>query len=138
MASKSKPTRKDEKKNSNMNKIISGSVFGVVLFFAFLMLFSLFSLKKSLDSSVYLPASLAAGGVSGLISGFIIVKFIKENGVLYGGITGTIQAIIDSLIIFIFNKGSAGIGLLILIIIVAFCGALGGIGAVNIKKKIKY
>ncbi len=138
MAVKSKTARKEENKNGQIDKILIGAGAGIGLFFVLLFLFAALALKSGVDTSVYLPAGIVFGGISGFISGFITVKFIKEKGAFYGILTGMLQSILSALIVFIINKGVAGTGLFIMIALAVLCSTLGGIAAVNIKKKIKY
>ena len=137
MPVKSKTAKKDDN-NKPIYKILIGSVIGSVLYFLLIALFSLMALKSSFDSSVYMPAGIVLGGLSAFLGGFITVKPIKEKGVFYGALTGLIQALICASVLFIVNNATAGTGIFILIAVILLCGALGGVAAVNIKKKIKY
>ncbi len=118
--------------------IILTSVITSVLYFIFIALFALFSLKTSSDRSLYLPVAIAIGALSGFICGFAVARMTKVKGMIYGGISGFIHSLICSLTLFIMNKGVAGNGIFILIAVAVIAASLGGVSAVNIKKKIKY
>lgn len=138
MSGKSKTSRREEKKGSPFTKIIIAAVLGVAVYFIFIAVFAAFALKSGADNSSYMPAGMVIGAVSALISGFAAVRPIKEKGAVYGALTGLVQALISSLVLFIVNHASAGNGIFILTAVMIICGMLGGIAAVNMKKRKKY
>ena len=129
---------KKESKGFPLVPILSVSVVSSVLYFIILALLTVFSLKSSVDRSMYLPFSIGAGGITGFICGFAITKIIKEKGMICGSLSGFIHSLICSVVIFVLNKGTAGNGIFILIAVMTVFASLGGITAVNLKKKIKY
>lgn len=138
MSGKSKTSRREEKKGSPLKNIIIAVVLGVAVYFIFIAVFAAFALKSGAGDSSYMPAGMAVGAVSALISGFAAVRPIKEKGAVYGALTGLVQALISSLVLFIVNHASAGNGIFILTAVMIICGMLGGIAAVNMKKRKKY
>ena len=134
VSGKVKKTRRDEKKVSPAAKILIGAVLGSVIYFAAVAVFAAFALKSGVGFSSYMPAGLALGALSGLVSG----RPIKQNGALYGALSGLGQSLINSIVLFSVNKASAGTGMLILAVIVTVASVIGGIAAVNIKRKKKY
>ena len=130
--------RKDEKNKFSIGKICIISTIGVVIFFALLASFSVFALKNGINQSSYLPVGLISGGLSGFIVGFIVVRPVKSKGIVYGALTGFIQALFCSVILFIANNATAGTGIFILSGINILFASLGGITAVNLKFKKKY
>ncbi len=114
------------------------SVVSSVLYFAILALITYISLKSSVERSMYLPLSIVAGALTGFACGFAVSKLIKEKGMFYGGLSGFIHSLICSAVIFILNKGTAGNGIFILVAAMTVMASLGGIAAMNIKKKIRY
>ena len=119
-------------------KIVFCSFGGIVLYFLMVIIFSALILKLSGNQSLYLVYGLGAGAVSDLICGFVSAKIIKEKGLFYGFISGIIQAVICTLILFVINKASAGNSLFVLFGIITAFSSVGGIAGVNLKKKIKY
>lgn len=109
-----------------------------VFYFGIIALITAVALGSSVDGSMYLPLSIGAGAVSGFICGFVTAKITKEKGLLYGGLSGFLHSLLCSVVIFVLNKGVAGNGIFILIAVATAFAALGGIAAVNIKKKIRY
>lgn len=138
MSGKSKKTRRDEKKASPAAKILTGAVLGGAVYFVAVALFAAFALKSGIGFGSYMPAGLALGALSGLVSGFSAVRPIKQNGALYGALSGICQALINTVVLFSVNKARAGTGMLILALIVTAFSVIGGIAAVNIRRKKKY
>ncbi len=135
---KNQKSSKTEKSGLPFMPIILTSVLSTILYFIFISLFALISLKTSSDRSFYLPVAIVCGALSGFICGFAVARMTKVKGMFYGGISGFIHSLLCSLAIFVMNKGVAGNGIFILIAIAVIAASLGGVSAVNIKKKIKY
>ncbi len=138
MPKSNKSSSKKESTGFPLVPLASVSAVSSVLYFAILALITVISLKSSVDRSMYLPLSIVAGVVTGFICGFAVSKIIKEKGLFYGGLGGFVHSLICSVVIFILNKGTAGNGIFILMAVMTLFASLGGIAAVNIKKKIRY
>lgn len=139
MPQKSKNSRSSDNTSLNINKILIGSIIGLILFFAFISLFSLLALRTdAFSQSTYMPLGLFAGAVSSFLCGFITVKPIKKNGALFGALSALIQGVICSVVMFFVNGSKSGIGTLIFVAVAVVSGAAGGISAVNLKLKKKY
>lgn len=138
MQEKIKKSRRDEKKTSPISKIIMGAVLGSVLYFVLLAVFASFALKSNVSMSSYMPAGMVLGALTAFIGGFAAVKPLKEKGVVYGALTGLVQALICSIVLFIVNSAVAGTGIFILMAVIIAAAAGGGITAVNLKPKKKY
>lgn len=139
MSAKSKTARRDEKQlSSPYVKIIIGSSAGCVLCFILIALAAVMALKSGLSSSVYMPLGMFFGALSAFLGGFIAVRPIKQRGALYGALSGLLQSLICSVILFVANGYTAGNGIFILSAIIILCSALGGIAAVNLKIKKRY
>lgn len=138
MGGKSKMTRRDEERASPQIKIIIGSAIGTALYFLIVAIAAAAVLKSGTGSSAYLPIGFAAGILSGFAGGFAAVRPIKEKGAVFGALSGLCQALLCSVVLFIVNRAAAGSGMLILSLIIIICSALGGIAAVNAKRKKKY
>ncbi len=138
MGVKNKSSRKESKYNTKLIKVAVGAVISTVLFFSLLAVFAVLSLKSDFSASLYLPAGLLSGAVSAFMGGFICVRPIMEKGALFGLISGVVQAVVCSAVLFALNGGAAGNGLFILFGIISAFSVLGGIAAVNLKIKKKY
>lgn len=137
MNKKSRSSKNEEMKFSYMPILLS-SLICSVLYFVFLIAISAVMLNSASNPSLYLPAGLLSGGLTGFINGFVTAKLTGEKGLVYGAITGLIQSLLCAVTVFIMNKGIAGNGIFILIAIIILTASLGGMTAVNIRKKIKY
>lgn len=130
--------RKEDSKSSLINKMIIGSFFGFLIFFAFIAFYALVSLKTGGDVSMYKPAGWFMAFVSGVISGFVSVRPIKEKGAIYGALSGAVVSLAVAAVLFFINNSSAGSSIFILMSLIVAGGVAGGITAVNLKIKKKY
>ena len=133
-----KINRKDNKSKTPYSKIATGSVISTALFFLFIGLFALMALNSGVSASLYMPTGMIFGAITAFLGGFISVRPLKEKGVLFGAISGVIQAVICAAVLFFINKGSVGTGVFILSALIIVFSGLGGIAAVNLKIKKKY
>lgn len=138
MSGNSKPSRRDNKDETPIMKIIIGSILATVMYFAVIAVYAAFALNSVMSVSTYMPAGMIVGAITGFLGGFVSVRPLKEKGLLYGLISGAIQAIICSVVLFIVNGGTAGNGIFILCALIVLFSVLGGISAVNLKMKKKY
>ncbi|MBQ2974366.1 MAG: TIGR04086 family membrane protein [Clostridia bacterium] len=137
MQEKNKSNRKEETKFPLIPLAVS-AVISSVIYFIIIALLTVVVLNTSVSNALYLPGAIFAGALSGLICGFTAARILKEKGLFWGAICGLIQSLLCSIVIFILNKGTAGNGIFILIAVIVAFSAIGGISAVNLKKKIKY
>ncbi len=137
MQEKNKTNRKEESQFPLIPLAVSSAISSII-YFILIALLTFAALKTSFSNALYLPGAIFAGALSGLVCGFTAARIIKEKGLFWGGISGLIQSLLCSVVIFILNKGTAGNGIFILIAVIVAFSAIGGIAAVNIKKKIKY
>ena len=133
-----KSPSKKEQKGFPFATALTVCLLASVLFFLLIALISFVSLKSSVDGSMYLPLSVGAGAVTGFLCGFTLSAIKKEKGLILGAMSGFLHSLICSSVIFVLNKGVAGNGIFILMAVITICSSLGGILAVNIKKKIRY
>lgn len=138
MGGKSKSSHREEKASAPFGKIITGALTASVLYFIILAVFSLIALNSGASESSYMPAGMAAGALTGFAGGFVAVRPIKEKGLLYGLISGAIQALVCSVVLFAVNGMSAGNGIFILGALILLFAVFGGVAAVNLKIKKKY
>ncbi len=135
---KNQKSSKADKSGFPIVPIAITSVASTILYFISICAFAMISLKTSSDRSLYLPVAIVLGALSGFICGFAVARITKVKGMFYGGLSGFIHSLLCSLVIFTMNKGVAGNGIFILIAVAVISASLGGVSAVNIKKKIKY
>ena len=138
MGGNSKSSRKEKHTGSPFIKTAVAAAAASVLYFILLAAFSAFALSSGLSESFYMTAGMVTGALTAFSGGFIAVRPIKEKGALYGLVTGGIQALVCSAVLFIVNNATAGNGIFILSALIVASAVLGGISAVNLKIKKKY
>ncbi len=139
MPNKSKTSRSKENNSMNYNKIIISSVVGTVMFFALISIFALLALKSdAFSQSVFIPIGYISAAVSACSGGYISVRPVKKNGALLGALTGFVQALISSAVLFFINDKNTGSGIFIFMLLIIVFSTLGGISAVNLKVRKKY
>lgn len=85
----------------------------------------------------YFPAGLIIALLSGLAAGFAAAKPIKKNGLACGALAGLFASLPCAAAAALLSSG-AGVRLIAFIGAMTLGGALGGVAAVNIKKRAKY
>lgn len=139
MPPKSKNNRSKENSSSSLNRILIASFIGSALFFAFVSLISVVILKtNAFTTSLYMPLGLVSGAASSFLCGFMAVRPVKKNGAATGALSGLVQALICSATVFFINGNKSGIGIFVLMAVIAVFSSLGGISAVNLKAKKRY
>ncbi len=124
-------------KETNVVKdLVKGGLAGGVVFIIITLLMCAVLLKTNLSHNTYLPFLMITSAVSGIISGFTAVRKRRENGLVNGLAASIVPAIIMLTVMSVAYKGFS-----IFEMIIASCclfgGIIGGISAVNIKKKKK-
>ena len=124
------------KENSNLTELLKGGLFGAITFIILTVMVCWLLLKMNLSKETYFVILMFISSLSGVLSGFASVRKKRENGI----VNGLISAIIPMFIMLV-SMSVAYKGFSVFEMIVAACslfgGAIGGIGAVNIKKKRK-
>ena len=138
MSDKSKKgvLKSNDKKNNYIKLIICGFA-GSGVFFLLIAILSFLTLKFSLPDFLAAPLGFVFAALSGFFSGYAAVKPIMQKGLVFGAISGLICLFVCSSILFVINKTNAGIGLIILSLIILAASAVGGIAAVSTKPKRK-
>ena len=123
-----------EKSNSNLIKIIKGSVIAIVLSLIFLTIYAAILSFTSVSETTMVPVVLVLTGISILIGSSMSSISIKRQGIVNGGLVGLIY------VLFLYVVSSiAGIGFglnmnaIIMLIVGVITGMIGGVIGVNIK-----
>ncbi len=139
MPSKPKTSRAKEKDYSLLKRVSVSSIISSVVFFVLIAVFSFAVLKTDMfSSSSYMFFGVISAALSAFLCGFITVRPIRKNGIVYGAVSGFVLALICSAVMFFVNGNKSGVGIFILMVLFVVFSALGGISAVNFKVKKKY
>lgn len=124
------------KENSAVTDLVKGGLVGSAVFIILTLIMCAVLLKTDLSRNTYLPLLMIISALSGMLSGYTAVRKRRENGLINGLAASIIPAIIMLIAMTAAYKGFS-----VFELIVAACslfgGTIGGIGAVNIKKKRK-
>ncbi|MBQ2964003.1 MAG: TIGR04086 family membrane protein [Clostridia bacterium] len=124
------------KDNSNLTELIKGGLLGTALFIILTLIICSLLLKTDLGKDTYFPFLMLVSALSGIFSGFSAARKKRENG-LINGLTASIVPAIIILIAMSLAYKSFSVFELIVAACCLFGGIIGGIAAVNIKKKRK-
>lgn len=114
--------------------IIKGIFLSILITMVMLLILSALLCYTNISENLINPCIIFISTFSVLIGSFILMKNIKEKGLIYGMLLGIIYMLIIYLISsFISMDFSLGIGSIIMIILGIISGAVGGIIGVNIK-----
>ena len=123
-----------EKSNSNLIKIIKGSIIAIVLSLIFLTIYAAILSFTSVSETTMVPVVLVLTGISILIGSSMSSISIKKQGIINGGLVGLIY------VLFLYIVSSiAGIGFglnmnaIIMFIVGVITGMIGGVIGVNMK-----
>ncbi|MBQ2775189.1 MAG: TIGR04086 family membrane protein [Clostridia bacterium] len=134
---KRRQTQEDKGIKYIITKILIGSVLGIALFFILLSLAALVILKNPLDSKILPIITLFISALSAFAAGFISVRPIRKNGILMG-VCSSLPLIIAVCAAILFESGgSVGVMTAVAVVVMLVCAAIGGIAAVNMKKRNK-
>ncbi len=125
-----------QKDISSARLIIKGGLIGIAVFVALSLGFSAVLLKIGMAKDSYFGFLLAAALICGLFSGFFAARQRKEKG-LISGILSSLLPIAAILIAMTVSYGGFSVYELIPLLMCLSGSALGGIAAVNMKKKNK-
>lgn len=131
---KSKRGRETSAKKKTVLSVLKGSAVGTVLFFLLLLLASRAVLRFDLDSALLTVFAFAVAAVAAFAAGFAAVRPTRKNGVPMGAVSAVpILAVVA--VAAAITSGSVGRNMLIAAAIMLVFGAVGGIAAVNFRKK---
>ena len=124
------------KENNAVTDLVKGGLVGSIVFIILTLIMCAVLLKTDLSRNTYLPFLMIISALSGMLSGYSAVRKRRENGLVNGLTASIIPAIIMLIAMSVAYKGFS-----VFELIVAACclfgGTIGGISAVNIKKKRK-
>lgn len=124
------------KENSMVINLVKGGLIGSAVFIALTLIICSLLLKTDSSRDTYLPLLMIISALSGITSGYSSVRPKRENGLINGLTASIVPAIIMLIAMSVAFKGFSVFEL----VVVACClfgGLIGGISAVNLKKKRK-
>lgn len=137
---KKKRTKASAAVNDTKNiiiKILIGSGVGTAVFFALTALSAFILLQNDSDTPIYKYIILLAGAISGFLSGFVAVRPLRKNGIAFGSVSALPAYLIAVLVSALIARSGIGlIGWILLAVMVVFA-SVGGIVAVNKRKKTR-
>lgn len=133
---KGKIIKNKHKSNPYIKLFFSGAA-GTGLFFFLIAAFSLIVMKLNLTESLFMPAGLIFGVLSGFLAGYTSVIPFGEKGLIYGSAGGAVCAVLCGTTAFAVNGGKAGTGIFLLGSIILISSIGGGIISSGKKRKRK-
>ncbi|MBQ8228502.1 MAG: TIGR04086 family membrane protein [Clostridia bacterium] len=127
-------------KNGNTNlikAILTGSVAGIVSFFALTAILALLAYKQDFEDNYYTALILFSSGVSAFVSGFAAVLPVKRNGLVLGLLSVLPVFLIIIAVSSVVSRTGVGLFGWIALGIMLVSGAVGGIVAANKRKGVK-
>lgn len=122
------------KKNSV--RILKGSISAIILSALFMLIFAMLLCYTNIQENTMIPVIFVTTGISILIGSMISTRKIKKNGLINGGLVGLIYIITLYIVSSLFLAGfSITFNSILILIIGATMGMIGGIIGVNLNKK---
>lgn len=118
---------------NNLKLILYNFIINAIIF----VLLCIIALFSDPDSELYYPFALVGLCLGNFISGFLNGRIKRRKGIINGLIYSLPVTFLIMLISLILNEFSVGIRMPVSILLICICSAIGGILAVNAKKKVK-
>lgn len=115
-------------------KTLTGSLVGLVIFFLLTAVATAVLWKTDADSEMYKYILLVIGAISAFICGFVAVRPVRKNGIVFGALSVLPTYLITIIVSMLISKSGIGLFGLILLGIQILFAAIGGIIAVNKRK----
>lgn len=116
--------------------LIRGTLFSVIISFAIFLIAAAVMLALPSPEWAYGIIATVSGLVSAFVGGFMTARRIGEKGWLWGGVCGLCYYIIVYLCALAsFAEFNFGLRTLLMLVLGALCGALGGIFAMGSRGK---
>ena len=130
---RSNGTDAGKKINTNVIRIIKGSIFAILITLILLLIYALLLCYTNLPETTMVPVVICVSGISILIGSSISSMKIKSKGMLNGALVGLIYMVTIYFISSIVATGFAlDVKSVIMILVRIVTGIVGGIIGVNI------
>lgn len=120
-----------------LKRILIVNAVGVLTAFALLSLFSLIIMKQSVPSIFMTAAAIFSFAVSAFLIGFLTVRPVRKNGIVLGSIANLPFLVLSLAALLTVSAGKPGIILVAVIAAIVVFGMIGGILAVNLRKRTR-
>ncbi len=115
-------------------KTLTGSLVGLVIFFLLTAVATAVLWKTDADSEMYKYILLVIGAISAFVCGFVAVRPVRKNGIVFGALSVLPTYLITIIVSMLISKSGIGLFGWILLGIQILFAAIGGIIAVNKRK----
>ena len=123
-----------KEKNSNIIKVIKGSIIAIIITLLALTIYAAILSYTNVAETTMVPVILTITGISILIGSSISSVSIKKKGIVNGALVGLIYILCIYVLSSIFSVGfSFNINSIIMLLIGVVTGMIGGIIGVNLK-----
>ncbi len=130
-------TKSKAKDNSLKNiaiKTAIGSAVSLISFFALLTLAAFILWKNDSDTASFKYIVSALGAVSGFVGGFVAVRPVRKNGLVFGVLSALVPCVVIILVSALVAKSSLSAAGWVFLAVNILFSAIGGIVAVNKRK----
>lgn len=120
-----------------IKKTLTGSGVMLAVLVVLILVFTQVALKMDMEQKFLPIFALASAAIAAIVGGFTAIRPTRRNGLLFGALSAMPVVIIFLLFMVLMKDVHLGQNTLITAVIMPVFAAMGGIAAVNIKKKRK-
>lgn len=129
---KAKVGKKQDK--SEIKKYILPAVKSIVLFLILLLISAFLCYKIDLQDKYYYPIMLVVCSIPCFFGGLFLSKKLRKRGIICGLLGSAPVCLVSVIASLITGNFNIGLKLVATVAIMLFCGAVGGIFAVNMRR----
>lgn len=129
---KAKSVKKQDK--SEIKNYILPAVKSIALFLIFLLISAFLCYKIDLQEKYYYLITLAVCSITCFFGGLFLSKKLRKRGIICGLIGSAPVCLVSVITSLITSNFNIGFKLIAAVAIMLFCGAVGGIFAVNMRR----
>lgn len=118
-----------------LRPVFIGACVGAVCCLLLLLLMSAVMAATDVPKSVVTPMAVVAAAVGAFIGGITAARIAKEKGLLIGAACGLLLFLVVLIAGFAVLKDIRGTYVLVKLLVLIGCGAVGGILGVNLRKR---
>ena len=131
-----KTSNNDNEVSAALKAVLFRAAVGATICAGFLFLFAfLFVVVKSIPQYMIQTIAIFCASVGAFVSGYISVKIYRSKGLIYGALAGILLFFMLTVVAFIISRDKFTYITLVRFFSMIFSGALGGVLAVNKKRR---